>query len=67
MIAKGADMYTAKVQALRILDGLISRQAAVLAYNHVFVLVSSLFFLGLPLVLLLRRGQPSAETEIPID
>ena len=56
MIAKGADAVTAQKEALRLMDGIITRQAAVLAYNHVFVLVSSLFFLGFPLVFLLRRG-----------
>ncbi|MGH7623190.1 MAG: DHA2 family efflux MFS transporter permease subunit, partial [Gemmatimonadaceae bacterium] len=56
MMAKGADAFTAKQQAMRVLDGIIGRQAAVLAYNHVFVLVSLLFFIGFPLVFLLRRG-----------
>ncbi|HEX4681485.1 MAG TPA: MFS transporter, partial [Gemmatimonadaceae bacterium] len=67
MMSKGADAFTAKQQALRIIDGLIGRQAAVLAYNHVFVLVSSLFFIGFPLVFLLRRGTPSGEVEIAAD
>jgi DHA2 family multidrug resistance protein len=66
MVAKGADAVTAKAQAMRVLDGIISRQAAVLAYDHVFVLVSSLFFLGFPLVFLLRRGR-AAEVEIHAD
>ena len=66
MMAQGSDAFTAKSQALRVLDGLITRQAAVLAYNHVFVLVSSLFFLGFPLVFLLRRGTP-AEVEVHVD
>jgi DHA2 family multidrug resistance protein len=67
MMAKGADAFTAAAQAMRVLDGLISRQASVLAYNHVFVLVSSLFFIGFPLVFLLRRGSPDAEVEIAVD
>ena len=67
LMAKGADAFTAKMQALRILDAQVARQAAVLAYNHVFVLVSALFFIGLPLVFLLRRGTPDADAEIPID
>jgi DHA2 family multidrug resistance protein len=67
MMAKGADAFTAKMQALRVLDALVARQAAVLAYNHVFVLVSTLFFIGLPLVFLLRRGTPSGEMEIHVD
>jgi DHA2 family multidrug resistance protein len=67
MMAKGADAFTAAAQAMRVLDGLISRQASVLAYNHVFVLVSSLLFIGFPLVFLLRRGSPDAEVEIAVD
>jgi len=67
MIAKGADAFTATQQSMRVLDGLITRQAAVLAYNHVFVLVSALFFIGFPLVFLLRRGSPQSEVEIAID
>ena len=64
--AKG-DAYTATAQAMRVLDAMISRQASVLAYNHVFVLVSSLFFIGFPLVFLLRRGSPDGEVEIALD
>jgi hypothetical protein len=37
------------------------RQAAVLAYNHVFVLVAILFSLSLPLVLLLRAAKATGE------
>jgi hypothetical protein len=67
IFSRGADAFTAATQAMRVLDGLISRQASVLAYNHVFVLVSSLFFIGFPLVFLLRRGSPDAEVEIAVD
>ena len=67
LISKGADAFTAKAQALKMLDGMIARQAAVLAYNHVFVLVSALFVIGFPLVFLLRGGRPSADAELAID
>jgi MFS transporter, DHA2 family, multidrug resistance protein len=67
MISKGADPFTARSQAMHALDGMIERQAAVLAYNHVFVLVSSLFFFSLVLVFLLRRGAPAADLDIEID
>jgi DHA2 family multidrug resistance protein len=56
MRSKGADLLTAKAEALKLLDGMVTRQAAVLAYNHIFVLVTVLFMMGVPLVLLLRRG-----------
>src|SRR5262249_19411611 len=67
MIARGADAFTAKARALQMLDGLITRQAAVLAYNHVFVFVSALFFLAFPLVFLLRAGAPDAEAEVALE
>ena len=52
----GSDVYTARTRALRLLDGSITRQAVVLAINHVFFLIAILFALSLPLVLLLRGG-----------
>ena len=67
MVAQGADQLTAKREATRILDATITRQAAVLAYDHVFALVSSLFIIGFPLVFLLRRGAEPAEGEVPVD
>lgn len=67
MMTRGADPITAKAQAMRVLDGVITRQAAMLAYNHVFAQVAALFFIGFPLVLLLRRGSPAVEAEIGVD
>jgi DHA2 family multidrug resistance protein len=56
MARTGADFQTARVQALKLLDVMVTRQAAVLSYNRVFILVSFLFIIALPLVLLLKRG-----------
>ncbi|HEU4632210.1 MAG TPA: DHA2 family efflux MFS transporter permease subunit [Gemmatimonadaceae bacterium] len=67
MMRKGADAFTAKARALRLLDGLIGRQAAVLAYNHVFALVATLFVIGFPLVFLLRRGAHEGEVEMAVE
>jgi len=55
----GADASTAHQMALKILDLRVTRQAAVLAYNHVFSLVAILFLLSLPLVFLLKSGGPA--------
>ena len=35
--------------------------------DHVFALVSSLFFVGFPLVFLLRRGTEPGEVELSVD
>ena len=67
MASQGADLMTARARTLRILNGLIGRQAAVLAYNHVFVMISILFVLSVPLVLMLRHGVREVEAELPVD
>jgi hypothetical protein len=38
----------------------------VLSYNRVFVLVSLLFIIALPLVLLLQRGHASEDVELMV-
>jgi len=63
MMRSGADAATAAREALRILDLDVTRQAAVLAYNHVLLLVAALFLFGAPLVLLVR-GHRDAKVEI---
>ncbi len=56
MIAAGSDPATAMKRALALLRFNVLRQATVLAYNHVFALVTLLFVVAIPLVLLLRAG-----------
>jgi MFS transporter, DHA2 family, multidrug resistance protein len=63
MMRAGADAYTAMQRALAILNGQVERQAAVLAYNHVLLLVAILFVVSLPLVLLVR-GHRDAKVEL---
>jgi MFS transporter, DHA2 family, multidrug resistance protein len=67
MMRTGADAYTAKMRALRLLDASITRQSVVLSLNHVFVLIAILFFCALPLVLLLRSGHAEGETEMVVE
>jgi DHA2 family multidrug resistance protein len=63
----GADAATAHQRALGMLDRIVLRQATVLAYDRIFVLVSLLFLIGLPLVVLLRRGKPDPGVEVIVD
>ncbi|HEX7051631.1 MAG TPA: DHA2 family efflux MFS transporter permease subunit [Longimicrobiales bacterium] len=60
MRAAGVDGWTASRRALRLLDLEIGRQAAVLAYNRIFMLVAVLFLLAVPMVLFLSRGSREA-------
>jgi DHA2 family multidrug resistance protein len=67
MQALGADAGTARQRAFDLLDGNITQQATVLAYNHIFLLVAALFVIVLPLVLLLKRADHSEPIEIMAD
>ena len=66
MVRAGADAYTALQRALQILNLEVTKQAAVLAYNHVLLLVALLFVVSVPLVLLLR-GHRDVKVEIVAD
>ena len=66
MMSRGMDAATARMRALKLLDGIITRQSVVLALNHVFVLIAILFFASLPMVLLLRAGKPDDGHEVAI-
>jgi len=62
MVQAGADPLTAGQRALGILNLRVTRQASVLAYNHLFELTTVLFLAALPLAFLLasRRGVRAA-------
>jgi DHA2 family multidrug resistance protein len=66
MMHAGADSYTAAQRALALLDGKVQLQAAVLSYNHVFLLITVLFIVVMPLVLLLRGGN-GEHGEVMVD
>ena len=64
MARTGVDMATARQEALKLMDLTVTRQATVLSYNRVFVLVSLLFVFALPLVFLLKRGHVPDDGEM---
>jgi DHA2 family multidrug resistance protein len=63
----GGDSALAARRALAMLDGHVTRQAAVLAYNHVYQLITLAFVACLPLVLFLRRRAGHVEVEVAAE
>jgi len=63
MIARGADAWTARRQALAILDRELMGQASVIAYSRIYVLSAALILALIPMLLLVRhkRGAGSAQ------
>jgi MFS transporter, DHA2 family, multidrug resistance protein len=56
MQALGASLAQAEQRALALLGVQVTRQATVLSYNHIFLIVASVFAVVAPLVLLLPRN-----------
>ncbi len=54
MQGQGADPATARQMALTLMDGEVSRQAGMMAYNYMYLLVTILFIISLPFVFLLK-------------
>lgn len=51
MMAKGAYVFTAKQEAIKLIDYSVTKQAAVLSYMDVFMFVGVLFLICIPFVL----------------
>ena len=54
MVSKGTDVFTAKLDALKLMDGSVTRQAAVLSYMDVFLYVGAMFLICIPFVIMAK-------------
>jgi MFS transporter, DHA2 family, multidrug resistance protein len=57
LMAKGTPAPLAEPTALRILDGMVTRQALMLSFEQLFMLFGACFVLSLPLLLLMHRSK----------
>lgn len=53
----GKGVTGTEMEAIGLLEGIVTRQASMLAYNHVFSLICILYLLSMPLVLLIKDPQ----------
>jgi len=60
-IAAGADPETATRKATATMWGIVQRQAAMLAYNDVFLILAIMFLVMLPFTLLMKRPKSGAK------
>lgn len=66
-MAKGFDPASAKAQALTVLDGGVNLQASVMSFADSFFLVALVFFLTMPLILLLGKVKPGQKPGAAAD
>jgi DHA2 family multidrug resistance protein len=60
-VARGADVWTARTQALAVLDAEVNRQASVIAFSHTYIVAGVLVLALIPLLFLVRppKSRPS--------
>ncbi len=58
LIARGVNAYTATQQALGILSNIVQRQATMLAFRDIFLIVGVLMLVSMPLIFLLGKPAP---------
>ena len=64
MTAKGADHVTASARALRFLEGMVMRQAAMMSYSRIYSVLAVMFLCLLPLTLFLK-GRVRVDDVVP--
>ena len=64
LIAQGFPPYVAQQKALAVMDAIVSRQAAMLAYNDAWILILLSFLVVAPAIIFLRKPRARA---IPVD
>jgi DHA2 family multidrug resistance protein len=66
-IARGMDAVTAKTAAVQALAGVVARQGAVIAFEHIFAMTGIALACTLPLVLLLRHSDHDDHPESVVE
>ena len=59
LAAAGITQTSRQPGSLRLLDAMVNRQAAMLAYNRIFFFLALLFIFSLPLIVLLKKEKQS--------
>ena len=62
-IVRGVDPVTAEKTALAILNGMVQRQAGMLAYNYIFWVIGIAFLVIIPLLILLKKPKDHRPVE----
>jgi DHA2 family multidrug resistance protein len=62
--SQGMDMIDAQNKALKVIEGIVMRQASMISFNHVFFLIALIFIISTPLIFLINDLRKEIKTEI---
>jgi DHA2 family multidrug resistance protein len=65
--SQGVDVAGTEIGALKLLDGVVTRQASMLAYNHVYFLIALVYLVSIPLVVLIKDPRLARGAELITD
>jgi DHA2 family multidrug resistance protein len=65
--SRGVNVTGSEMEALKFLDGLVSRQASMLAYNHVYFLIALVYLFSMSLVMLMKNTRQARGAEMTAD
>ncbi len=65
--SQGVNVTGSELETLKLLDGVVTRQASMLAYNHVYYLIAFVYLVSIPLVVLIRDPRLAKGAEMTAD
>ena len=65
--SQGVNVTGSELEALKLLDGVVTRQASMLAYNHVYYLIAFVYLVSIPLVVLIKDPRLAKGAEMIAD
>jgi DHA2 family multidrug resistance protein len=63
-VSQGMDVIDAQNKALKAIEGIVTRQASMISFNHVFFLIAVLFVISLPLIFFISDSIREKSIEI---
>jgi DHA2 family multidrug resistance protein len=65
--SQGVNVTGTEMEARKLLDGVVTRQASMLAYNHVYFLIALVYLFSIPLVMLMKNSRRARGAEMIAD
>ncbi|MGV8056660.1 MAG: DHA2 family efflux MFS transporter permease subunit [Smithellaceae bacterium] len=62
--SQGMDMIDAQDKAVKAIEGIVTKQASMISFNHVFFLIAVLFVISIPLIFLITDSRRDTKMEI---
>jgi MFS transporter, DHA2 family, multidrug resistance protein len=66
-VSQGIDIIDAQNKAMKVIEGIVMRQASMISFNHIFFLIAVLFFFSIPLIFLITDSHREIKPEVIVE